>query len=137
MDTLDEKFHSALRQGHLKLTEPREIIWQRLATLGKPVTLNELHRLCAPEASGTAVYRTLKVFLHFGLVYQVKPVPPSACPRCAHNSITASETGWRCNWCQTFERFAPRFAVAREGCQHLHLQCRDCGQVIARRQSDY
>lgn len=59
-----------LKKAGLSVTEPRLLILFTLDTLNKPVTIEELSKALNQEIHHTTLYRSLKIFVEKGIVYQ-------------------------------------------------------------------
>ncbi|PKL87583.1 MAG: hypothetical protein CVV23_14625 [Ignavibacteriae bacterium HGW-Ignavibacteriae-2] len=66
-----EKYLNTLRAEGYKITGNRKEVLQILLDNRKPLTLKDIHRLCANIDFAT-IYRMINVFVDLGIVYEVK-----------------------------------------------------------------
>lgn len=97
---MDQTISSIFSKQHLRLTKPRQIVFQALKQVAHPLSITEIIRAC-PTVDATSVYRTIDLFSKLG--------------------ITASVShGWKQRY-ELAEPFQPH---------HHHIRCTACEKLI-------
>ena len=98
--TMDREIIALFANSELRLTRPRQVIFDVMHQANAPLTITTIAQLC-PSIERTSVYRTLGLFVQLGIA-EIVPL------------------GWK----QQYELTSP-FRV-----HHHHLSCTKCGNVI-------